>query len=131
MADTGVTIIGLREFSAAVRLAQGRYPSEVSRALAHAGAPVLARVHAVVPHSSGALAAGYRISVRGTKAQVVSSVLYAGGAEWGRYGKWSGFLRYGSPGRFVWSSVEANKERIQAVIAQELAEIVTILGWAH
>lgn len=127
--NNAVVIGGLNEFRAAVRAAAGKYPTEISKALRLAGVPVVAGAAALAPHRSGALASGYKVSVRGTTASVVSSVPYSGGAEWGTMGKWSGFTRYGSTPRFAGRAVELEETAIALIVQTELSEIVGAYGW--
>ena len=128
MASGGtVTVTGINEFRAAVRKAAGAAPREIPLALKRAGVPILAQAAAIVPHRSGRLAAGYRVAVKGTTASVVSSVPYAGGAEWGSHGRWLGFP--GAPPRYVWPAVEAQEATVEALVEHELLEIITAYGW--
>lgn len=123
-----VTIQGINEFRAAVRKAAGAAPKEIPLALKRAGIPIIAQAAANAPHRTGRLAGGYKVAVRGTTASIVSSVPYAGGAEWGQFGKWAGFE--GAPPRFVWPAVESQEEIVQLIIEHELLEIIGIYGWA-
>ena len=132
MAEFGaVTIEGLNEFRAALRAAQGVYPRELSKALKRAGEPIVRLAAVRMPRVTGQLARSLKVSVRGTRGDIISSAPYAGGAEWGRYGKWSGFNRYGSPPRFVYPSVEQAQPVMAEVILRELKNVVEIYGWAH
>jgi phage gpG-like protein len=97
-------------------------------ALKKAGQPVVAAASSRVPHRSGRLASSLTTSVRGTTAEVISRAPYAGGAEWGRRGKWSGFR--GSPPRYVWPAVESRGEQIRATLDAELRQLIEIQGWA-
>jgi hypothetical protein len=123
-----VTVKGLNEFRAAVRKAAGAAPREIPLALKRAGVPILTQAAANAPHRSGRLASGYKVAVRGTTASIVSSVPYAGGAEWGSHGKWSGFE--GAPPRIVWPAVEAQEGNVELILENELRDIVGIYGWA-
>ena len=122
-----VTVEGINEFRAAVRKAAGAAPKEIPLALKRAGVPILAQAAAMAPHRTGRLAAGYKIAVKGTTASVVSSVPYAGGAEWGQRGKWAGFP--GAPPRYVWPAVESQEATVEAIVEHELLEIITAYGW--
>lgn len=129
MASGGtVTVTGLNEFRAAVRKAAGAAPREIPLALKRAGVPIIAQAAANAPHRTGRLAGGYKVAVKGTTASVISSVPYAGGAEWGSRGKWAGFE--GAPPRFVWPAVEAQEGNVELILENELREIVGIYGWA-
>jgi hypothetical protein len=123
-----VTVTGLNEFRAAVRKAAGAAPREIPLALKRAGVPILAQAASNAPHRSGRLAAGYKVAVKGTTASIVSSVPYAGGAEWGSRGKWAGFE--GAPPRIVWPAVEAQEGSVELILENELRDIIGIYGWA-
>ncbi len=129
MASGGtVTVEGLNEFRAAVRKAAGAAPREIPLALKRAGVPIIAQAASNAPHRSGRLASGYKVAVRGTTASIVSTVPYAGGAEWGQRGKWAGFE--GAPPRYVWPAVEAQEATVELILENELRDIVGIYGWA-
>jgi len=122
-----VRVTGINEFRAAVRKAAGAAPREIPLALKRAGVPIIAQAAANAPRRSGALAAGYKVAVRGTTASVVSSVPYAGGSEWGSRGKWAGFP--GAPPRYVWPAVESQEAAVEAIVEHELLEIISAYGW--
>lgn len=123
-----VTVEGINEFRAAVRKAAGAAPKEIPLALKRAGVPIVAQAAANAPHRSGRLAGGYKVAVKGTTASIVSSVPYAGGAEWGQFGKWAGFE--GAPPRYVWPAVESQEEIVELIVENELRDIIGIYGWA-
>lgn len=125
----GVVIQGLNEFRAAVRVAAGKYPSEVQRAIKLAGVPIVAQAAALAPRRTGALASGYKVTTSGAKGNVVSNVPYSGGAEWGSLGKWSGFTRYGPVPRFAGRAVEMQEPTISLIIQAELYDIISAYGW--
>ena len=127
MAQGFIVIDGLNEFRASLRAAIGKAPMQLVTALKLGGEPILAEARSRAPRLTGALAASYRASVRGTTGDIVSSVPYAGGAEWGRRGKWAGFS--GSPPRTVWPAVETRADEAMDVITREFREILTVLGW--
>ena len=129
MAQPRIVVQGIRELQMDLRRSLGAYPREVTRALKNAGQPVLERASASMPHVSGRLAGSLGISVRGATASITSRAPYAGGAEWGRFGKWSGFDRYGSPPRFVFPAVEASAERLAEDVARELRNVLSAYGW--
>lgn len=132
MAESVVAIEGVNEFRAALRAAQGTAPRALTAGLKKAGIPVVRMAQARMPHRTGTLAGSLKVSVSGTKGSIVSSAPYAGGAEWGRYGKWSGWVsRYGAPPRFVWPTVELAHDVIAALVLAELKQVVEIYGWAH
>lgn len=127
MAQGVIVVDGLNEFRAALRVAIGKAPRALTAALKRGGEPILAEARAQAPRLTGALAGSLRASVRGTNADIVSRVPYAGGAEWGRYGKWSGFS--GAPPRFVWPAVESQADLAMNVIAEGLRDVLTAHGW--
>ncbi len=129
MASGGtIRIEGINEFRAAVRKAAGAAPREIPLALKRAGVPIVAQAASNAPHRSGRLASGYKVAVKGTTANIVSTVPYAGGAEWGQRGKWAGFE--GAPPRYVWPAVEAQEATVELIVEHELLEIIGIYGWA-
>lgn len=137
--NAGVEIENLRQFRAALRASQTGAEKELRNGLKAAGVPVVARAKVVAPMRTGALAAGYSVRVSGTNAVVANRVPYAAGAEWGRRGKWRGFLRYpafgtGSAagrGRFAWRAVVEERPQILAIITEKLREIIGLQGWAR
>ena len=129
MIGMGIRVEGLTEFRAAARSALGRAPSELTAGLKRAGAIPLREAAARAPHRTGALAAGYKTTVRATTGAITSSVPYAGGAEWGVRGKWAGFP--GSPPRYVWPAIESRQQEMMDAIYDELREVIEILGWAR
>lgn len=126
---SGVVVEGLSEFRRAVRTAAGRFPRELPLALKKAGVPIVAQAAAMAPRLTGRLASGYKVSVSGTRASVVSSVPYAGGAEWGQFGKWSGFARYGPAPRFVGAALESREAEVLLIVDLELRDIIEAYGW--
>lgn len=122
-------IEGLTQFRAALRAAEGAYPRLLTQALKRAGEPVIGAARSAVPHRTGALAAGFKTSVRGSRGDIVSSVPYAGGAEWGSRGKWAGFP--GSPPRYVAPALEARVDLMANLILDELKNVVEAYGWFH
>jgi hypothetical protein len=132
MADLNmrITIDGLPELRQAVHIALGRAPRELTVALKKGGEPLIEEAgRRMIPHPRR-IAADLRALVSGTKGDLVSSIPFAGGAEWGQRGKWAGWVkRYGPPPRFVWPAVEERADEAMEVIARELAEVLTVLGW--
>lgn len=122
-------IVGLEQFRAALRAAQGAAPTLLTAGLKRAGEPVLRMIQATAPRRTGRLASGYRTSVRGSRASIVSSVPYAGGAEWGARGKWRGFP--GSPPRNVAPTIERNLDLIAEAVLNEMRDVVEAYGWFH
>lgn len=127
--NVAIAIEGLTQFRAALRAAQVEYPKLLTLGLKKASLPILARVHASVPTVTGRLAGSYKASVRGPRGYIVSSAPYAGGAEWGRFGKWAGFR--GTPPRYVWPAVESLQDRTAMVVLEELRRVVEANGWFH
>jgi hypothetical protein len=128
---TPISITNLAEFRADLRAAAASAPRDLTKALRLAGAPIVAEASSLTPVRSGALAKSYRASVSGTTGRITSTVPYAGGAEFGRFGKWKGFGRYGaSGGRFAGRSIDDQAEVVLLLIGQGLKAIIEIRGWA-
>lgn len=139
----GIEVIGLQQFRRDLKAADAGLTRELSKALRAAGKPPLARVKVLAgrtssgPRSTGQLARSYKIRVSGTAAYVASTVPYGAGAEWGVYGKWSGFRRRypgpepGGRGRFAWRAVLEEREGIEEVLTRSLRELLELNGWAR
>lgn len=128
---SGITIDNLAAFRRDLNAAEKGAGRELTAALKRAGIPVVARTKGLAAKDTGRLASGYKVSVRGTNAWMTNTAPYAAGAEWGRRGKWSGFMRYGGPGRFAARAVDQLDDVIAESIYRELDELVTIKGWAR
>jgi hypothetical protein len=135
---SNVVIVNLNEFRAAIKASQVGMPLALPAALKTGGAPILAQLSTTVPtgtaswdHHPGLLRSSYGTSVRLTTASITSKAPYAGGAEWGTRGKWSGFGKYGGPPRFASKAVEDKAEEVAGIIYEELSRLTSILGWAH
>lgn len=127
----GVEVDGLKEFRAALRASASGSPRQLSSAIRSAGAPIVRRAGDLAPVRRGLLSRGYTVRVRGTAGDIVSRVPYGAGAEWGRGGKWKGFMKYGLPGyRFAARALDDRADEVAALIEQEMASIVEINGWA-
>lgn len=134
MADgVGVEIKGFKEFRRALRESEDATGRELTQAIKKAGEPIRAEAerNASRASRSGRLAGGYRIRASGTKGRIVNKVPYAEGAEWGRHGKWSGFMKYGGPGRFAYKALQEKTDEAVDILSAELEEIITIQGWAR
>ena len=127
MAQGFIVIDGLNEFRASLRAAIGKAPTQLVTALKLGGEPILAEARSRAPRLTGALAASYRASVRGSTGDIVSTVPYGGGSEWGRLGKWAGWS--GTPPRTVWPAVENKAEEAMLIIEEALQEVLTAQGW--
>ena len=138
MAETfDVIVRGQEEFMAALHKAQRDAYRQAQQGIRTAGQVVLqaTRQNAPVgggrdPHP-GKLKSSYRVSVRGLYGRIVSSAPYAGGAEWGRKGKWKGFAKYGAPGRIALKAVEETAGRIAVTITAALKDVIALGGWAR
>jgi phage gpG-like protein len=137
----GIEIEGLTEFRRACRLAGNGLSRQVGKALRLAGKPPLERARALAarttssPRSTGALMKSYKIRTSGSSAFLQSGVPYGAGAEWGLYGKWSGFRKYpgveaGGRGRFAWKAVQDERDEIAEIITKALEHLIEIEGWA-
>lgn len=125
-----LVVAGLTELRAALKAAQGRAPRELTKALKRVGEPVVRAAAAAAPYRSGTLSRSYATSVRGSTASIVSKAPYGAGAEWGKFGKWRGFMRYGGPGRFAWRALEADTE-LPERLTHELSDVLSANGWFH
>lgn len=125
-----VSITNLSAFRRDLQAAEDASPRELTKGLKVAGGIVVAEAKVIAPRVTGTLEAGYKASVRASTGNIVNSVPYAAGAEWGTHGKWSGFLKYGGPGRFAWKSIEIRQNEIVEAIAIALEDIVALHGWA-
>lgn len=151
MTISGVAIENLAQFRRDLRAAEASGTRDLVAALRAAGVPVVERASELAPvgpteqggvsgrqFPAGSLRSGYSVSVRATAASLVNKVPYSAGAEWGLYGKWSGFRKYpavgvgasAGRGRFAWRAVFERQEEIAAIIFEGLRELVTIRGWA-
>lgn len=126
-----VYVQGLTEFRNALKQVSSAAPRELAKGIKVAGEPLKTATAQKVPRRTGQLAAGYAIQVRATTGSLINKVAYAGGAEWGRRGKWAGFDRYGVAPRFGGAMLQDRAEEIQDVLTRELEEILTLMGWAH
>lgn len=126
-----VYVQGLTEFRNALKQVSSAAPRELAKGIKAAGEPLKQGAAAKVPRRTGQLAGGYAIQVRATTGAVINKVAYAGGAEWGRRGKWAGFDRYGAAPRFAGAVLQDRAGEIQDALTRELDEILTIMGWAH
>lgn len=140
-AAPGIEVEGLSQLRAACRASGSGLSRQIPKALRAAGRPPLERVKVLAgrtltsPRSTGALMKSYKISTRGTSAYLQSGVPYGGGAEWGLYGKWSGFRKYpgieaGGRGRFAWRAVQEERDAIADLITRALNDLIEIQGWA-
>lgn len=133
----GIEIDGLKEFRAALKSSEASLPKELTRALKLAGQPPVRRAADLAPRGpSGRLQAGYTVRTAGAAASIVNKVEYSGGAEWGRFGKWSGFNRYpgteaAGTGRFAWRAVQEKEEEIERIMTDGLSSIIEVQGWAR
>jgi hypothetical protein len=129
-------IENLKEFRLALKAADVKLPRELAAALRKAGEPPVERARQLAPRGpTGRLAGGFKVSTSGAAASIVNKVEYAGGAEWGRFGKWSGFARYPGPeggvGRFAWRAVLEREEEIADTLYEELADLIGLYGFAR
>lgn len=127
----GVEAIGIKELRRDIKRAIAQTPREMSQAIKEAGAPALVRTIAHTPRKSGRLAGGWRVSAAGTVGSLTNRVPYAGGAVWGKRGKWRGFAKYGQPPRFAPPGIEDARPEIERILMDHLKTIVTFYGWAR
>jgi hypothetical protein len=129
--NSSVVITNLAAFRRDLKAAEDASPRELGKALKAAGGPILSETKGKAPVVTGTLAGGYKLSVRGTVGSIVNRVPYAMGAEFGTRGKWSGFNRYGGPGRFAWQAIETKQDEVLTLIVTGMSEIVELYGWAR
>jgi hypothetical protein len=130
MTISGVRITNLSQFRADANRAIAEAPRDIQGALRAAGIPAVQAAEAAAPRVTGALASSYSASVRGEFGEVESGVPYGAGAEWGRFGKWSGFQKYGAPPRFAGQALEQRKEQMGEIMDLALRGVIGINGWA-
>ena len=127
--SSGIVVVGLKEFRAAVKAADVLAPKAIAAGLKAAGAPILAQARANAP---GRVGSSLTVATAGPKASIVSTLAFQGGAEWGQRGKWAGWVsKYGSPPRFVYPAVEAKAQEAGLILMRELEQVITIMGWAR
>lgn len=132
MAAEPVTIENLDAYKADLRAADKALARTVTAGIKKAGVPVVmhTRIRAARASRTGALAKGYKASVRGTTGQIVG-LDYAAGAEYGSRGKWKGFLKYGRPGsRFGGPALEETADDVLRIVYEELEPLAQLNGWA-
>lgn len=127
----GVEIENLAAFRREVARADRSLLGELRAGLKKAGEPPLKEAQREVPFRTGRLSRGYTIRISGSAASIVNKQPYAAGAEWGQFGKWSGFRRYGGPGRFAWKAVEDQAEQIEETLYEALRELIELGGFAR
>jgi hypothetical protein len=128
----GIEIANLRQFRADLKAASAELPRALTTALKAAGAPAVERTEQVVARGdTGALAAGFGIRTAGAAASIVNRVPYAAGAEWGFRGKWSGFNKYGPPGRFAWRALREREDDVARIMTEYLEDVIELHGWAR
>lgn len=125
----GVQVEGLKELRRNIKRAIAGTPTEITQAIKEAGVPARASVAQETARRSGRLAGGWHVSAAGATGSVTNRIPYAGGAVWGRRGKWRGFQQYGQPPRFGPPGIERAAPEIQAILSRHLETIVTFYGW--
>jgi hypothetical protein len=129
--SVSVDIENLSAFRRELRAADSGLPRQLSAAMRKAGVPPIDRVRQLVPTKTGTLKRGYKVSTSGSAANIINKVPYSGGAEWGRFGKWEGFMRYGDIGRFAWRAVEERADEIEQTMYEELRALIELGGFAR
>jgi len=125
-----IVIENLAAFRRDLAHAQSASARDLTKAIKVAGDTPLAtaRRHASKASKSGAHAAGFRVSARGTTGSITNREPYGAKAEWSKI---PGFNRYGPPGRFAARAIDEDAETILQKIAEGLKELVTLAGWAR
>lgn len=138
MPKPAIEVENLRQFQRACKAADAEAARELRRAIKDAGAPIVTKAaqYAGAARRTGTLQAGYAVRAAGPVGKVVSRAPYGGGAEWGRLGKWAGFLRYpaglpGGKGRFAWRAVEAEQATIIEILNRRLTDVIHLAGFAR
>lgn len=129
----GVYITNLEQFRRDLKYAVGASPREMTAAIKRAGGVFLqtTKSYAGMASRTGTHAAGFKLQVRGATGALINLVPYAAGAEWGIHGHWSGFMRYGAPGRFAYKAVQDKADEFAAIVAEELRDVAELHGWAR
>jgi hypothetical protein len=125
----GVQVEGLREMQRDIRRSVAAYPRVISQAVREAGAPVQREATSITVRKTGRLAGGWRVTASGSRGTLTNRVPYAGGAVWGKQGKWKGFQRYGDAPRFGPEAIERASPEIMRILAENLQVILTFYGW--
>lgn len=130
MIVSGVVIDGLKELRRDLRRAADATPKEATAAVREAGMPVLRRAQQLAPRREGTLAGSGRLRTSGTRGFIEFRAPYAGGAEWGRKGKWKGFTRkWGYTPRYGHKALAEKEDEVARIIMRRLEDIVTAHGW--
>lgn len=125
-----IRVKGLKELQVALKGFDAGLPRSLTKALKQAAEGVAQQARSEAPRRTGRLAAGYKASAAGLKAQVVNRVPYAAGAEYGRFKRWSGFAKYGGFGeRFATKAFQDRREEIAQTVEQELLDLARRAGW--
>jgi hypothetical protein len=134
----GIQIQGLAEFRRDLRRA-GEGTKDATAVMKKAGQVVLAKAVGYAPKGDsgrgdkhpGALAGSGKILAAGSKGRVVFRQAYAAGAEFGSHGRWQGFDRWGQPPRYGYRALNETTDQIAQIVADGMAEVVSVYGWFH
>jgi hypothetical protein len=134
-----VEVVNRAQFEEAVATSIRELSTEVPSALAEVSRPLMEEANFAVPVDTtrpddphpGMLRGSYAVVVEGSTALWVTSADYGAGAEWGSHQKWSGFEKYGPPGRFVERVMVANEEELPLAIFERLRNAFELQGFAR
>ena len=125
-----VIVEGLNQLRRDLRYAAAATPTATTAVLREVGKPLAQGAADYSPSRSGRLKKGYKVQVRGSAGSIVNAQPYAGGAEWGLLGKWSGFAKYGGRGkRFGGRVLDEKQDWIVKAIYEGLRTLASSLGW--
>jgi hypothetical protein len=134
----GIQIQGLAEFRRDLRRA-GEGTKDATAVMKKAGQVVLAKAVGYAPRGTtesgdkhpGALAGSGKILAAGTKGRVVFRQAYAAGAEFGSHGRWQGFDKWGATPRYGYRALNETTDQIAQIVADGMADIMSVFGWFH
>jgi hypothetical protein len=132
----GIQIQGLAEFRRDLRRA-GEGTKDATAVMKKAGQVVLAKAAGYAPKGDvgrgdkhpGQLAGSGKIMAAGTKGRVVFRQAYAAGAEFGSHRRWTGFDRWGATPRYGYRALNETTDQIAQIVADGMAEVVSMYGW--
>lgn len=111
-----IEVEGLEEFQRQLADAQGAVRDELEDELEDLAEDAATDAAVSAPKVTGELASGYKAQVLNSGApdirvKVLNDEPHAAGAEFGKYGKWKGFRKYGRRGhRFLMPAVKEARQ---------------------
>ena len=119
-----IEITNLGEFKAAVAKSIAGADAALHKGLEAAGKPVLSRAQELSP--SRRVAAAGRLQVSGAEGQIIFEKDWAEVAEWSQKPGW---MAHGAPGRYEHRALREKGAEMDALVDQQMADIVTMYGW--